>query len=280
MGDIVGKDGSPMVLVRAGEFLMGSAPTDKLAHLSEQPQRRLRLGGFYIDRFEVTVAQYDRFLADVEKAGHVACDPGEPKGWRHRAASGGRTRYAKPDHPVTDVSWYDAAAYCGWAGERLPTEAEWEKAARGKEGGVYPWGNAPPDARLLGNFADEASCRAPGSPRRAQEFVAGLDDRYSKTAPVGSFPDGASPYGVEDMAGNVVEWVATRFDEHFRDVERGSAAHDEAKKLWAITKGGSFQSLPRQLRSAWRARAALRERNDALGFRCALDPSRRASGGD
>ncbi|MBI3449741.1 MAG: formylglycine-generating enzyme family protein [Acidobacteria bacterium] len=218
LGDITGKDGAPMVLVPPGEFLMGSADTDPLVHFSEKPQRRVALAGFYIDRYEVTVDQYLGFLADIKLNGHVSCDSAEPRSSNHVPVPTKGTTWSSPTRPVVNVSWYDAAAYCAWAGERLPTEAEWEKAARGADGRIYPWGNDPPDARLLGNLADEASVRRPGStPINAGTYVEGLNDRFGGSAPVGSFAAGASAYGAEDMAGNVQEWTASRERATLRD---------------------------------------------------------------
>jgi formylglycine-generating enzyme required for sulfatase activity len=179
-------DGAVMVYVPAGEFLMGSVDEDIDAVLDEcsdcerswfsheQPQHTVYLDAFWIDRTEVTNAQ---FRACVEAG---ACEESLTIGEQRRDA---------PDLPVIWVDWYDAQDYAAWAGGRLPTEAEWEKAARGTDGRIHSWGNSPPDCHKV-NY----------------EGCAG------KPLPVGSLPDGASPYGALDMAGNLEEWVADWWD--------------------------------------------------------------------
>jgi len=161
------KDGMEMVFVPAGEFIMGGAdPNEPIAY----PRHAVYLDAFWIDRMEVTNAQYLRCVqANV-------CEPTIDPSFED---------LTKADHPVIEVTWYDAQNYCEWVDRRLPTEAEWEKAARGVDERIYPWGNDPPDCT------------------KAQ-----FENCGSGTAPVGSKPRGASPYGVLDMAGNVAEWVA------------------------------------------------------------------------
>jgi serine/threonine-protein kinase len=175
------------VLVPAGEFLMGSDPAkDKYANDDEQPQHVLTLPDYYIGKYPVTNAQYAAF---VQATGHEAGDKWLKKGW----LSAGKIQFPSggEDHPAIYVSWHDAVAFCRWASQqsdyliRLPTEAEWEKAARGTDGRIYPWGNQPPTAELC-------------------NFRRGVGD----TTPVGKYsPQGDSPYGVADMSGNVWEWA-------------------------------------------------------------------------
>ena len=204
-------DGSVMVYVPPGDFTMGSpagAGSDE-----EVPMHTVTLDGFWIDRTEVTNTRYRLF---VEAAGYPApsdCDWGEPT----------YDDPTKANHPVVCVSWQDAQAFCEWAGGRLPTEAEWEKAARGTTAGTYPWGHGFDGSRL--NYCDvncdvncaancDAFCAANRGPNcdanrgYDEQNVATFDDGYAQSAPVGSFPSGASPYGALDMAGNVWEWVA------------------------------------------------------------------------
>jgi len=198
------RDGAEMVLVPAGEFIMGSEEGDPDAYDCERPQHSVYLDAYWIDRTEVTNARFARFVeatlyeTDAEKAGHGdVYDPHWKSSqwefsvdWAHpRDRLIGISEIE--DHPVVQVSWNDAAAYCEWAGKRLPTEAEWEKAARGADGRKYPWGDADPNEHLSNIGGVHAT-----------------DDGYQFTAPVGSYPNGASPYGVLDMAGNVWEWVA------------------------------------------------------------------------
>ena len=166
-------DGMVLVYVPAGEFRMGSAGSDSQAQDNEKPQHTVYLDAFWMDRTEVTNALY----ALCVKAG--ACQPPLSVNYSWRESYYGNSQY--DGYPVVYVSWKDAAAYCEWAGRWLPTEAEWEKAARGTDGRLYPWGNAEPDANRL-NFNGNVDARA-----------------------VGSYPSGASPYGALDMAGNVWE---------------------------------------------------------------------------
>ncbi|GIX05855.1 MAG: sulfatase modifying factor 2 [Candidatus Poribacteria bacterium] len=185
------KDGAVMVYVPAGWFLMGTSDEDIEAYKklfpyrslhyfeNERPQRRVYLDAFYIDQTEVTNRQYQRFLAET---GY------QPKGYLNRPP------WNEPDYPAIVMVWEDAEAYARWAGKRLPTEAEWEKAARGTDGRFWPWGNEWDPTRLSGNDGT------------------GLVDGYQEMAPVGQFPQGASPYGALDMAGNAWEWVADWYD--------------------------------------------------------------------
>ncbi len=267
MGDILGADGAPMVLVPAGTFLMGSSASDDQAHRTERPQRSVALRAFYIDKYEVTNAQYARFLEAIDKDGHRYCDPSEPEGRSHTPPTSDQVQRTERYHPVQMMGWYDAAAYCAWAGKRLPTDAEWEKAARGTDGRIYPWGSHPPGDRLLGNFRDEASYRWLSDP----PFLKRYDNGYPLAATVGSFPEGASPYGAEDMAGNAQEWVSDRSERVSRRERASADSKDKVRLEWAIVRGGSWLSSPRDLRSASRRRGAVGERLPDVGFRCARD---------
>jgi len=238
------------VLVPAGEFLRGDA--DGSGEPDERPAKRIQVSCFAIDRTEVTVAAYARCVA----AGRCAKPPG-PGGER-------------PELPVTGVSWSDAAAYCSFAGGRLPTEAEWEKAARGADGRLYPWG--PPSTALpeslcvhanFGTFAGDGRCAEQGAPGRP--------------IAVGSFPSGASPFGALDMAGNVWEWVEDRYDPAYyqraplRD-PKGPAGPLPSGMARRVLRGGgccSIFGLPRVT-----DRLAMPEdyRDVDIGFRCAYRP--------
>jgi formylglycine-generating enzyme required for sulfatase activity len=180
-------DGAEMIHIPPGEFLMGTTDAEVEVLLrqypnwtremfeDEQPQRRVYLDGYSIYRTPVTVAQYRAFCRQNTRE-----MPPEPDwGWQD-------------DHPIVNVTWHEAVDYCAWAGVRLPTEAEWEKAARGTDGRRYPWGDE----------WDSARCHC----SKRERHDAG------STAPVGSYPQGASPYGVLDMAGNVIDWCADWYD--------------------------------------------------------------------
>jgi len=166
------------VMVPAGEFLMGSRDLREVPFFlrwlcgNEKPQHTIDLPDFRIARVPVTNAQYLRFV-DATKYQ-------TPPYWKD-----GHFPDGKEEHPVVDVSWHDAIAFCDWAGVQLPSEAEWEKAARGTDGRIWPWGNQPPDASRC-NFRDSGT---------------------GDTTPVDCYPSGASPNGVLDMAGNVWEWT-------------------------------------------------------------------------
>ena len=193
------KDDSLMVLIPAGEFIMGSTDADPEGEKEEKPQRRVHLDAYLLDRTETTWAQYRKFCTAT---GHKL--PDDPPGG------------VRDDNPVERISWTDAAAYCEWSGKRLPTEAEWEKGARGTDGRLYPWGAGAWDAGGVyrantGGERQEQGDRGGGrnwdraSPERGK-------DGFAQAAPVGSYPAGASPYGLLDMAGNVWEWCADWYD--------------------------------------------------------------------
>ena len=192
-------DGMTMVYVPAGEFEMGSIEGDN----DEEPVHRVALDAFWLDRTEVTNAQFVMFLNDQ---GNQREDDAT---WLNlvdddclieHSGGGFRPRNGYAEHPVSEIFWYGAAAYCEWAGGRLPTEAEWEYAARGPQERVYPWGDVF-TGKLL-NFCD-LSCPA----NWAEESV---DDGFELTAPLGSYLEGASWVGTVDLAGNVWEWTADR----------------------------------------------------------------------
>jgi formylglycine-generating enzyme required for sulfatase activity len=239
-------DGMVMVYVPAGEFEMGSTEGDA----NEQPVHTVLLDGFWIDRTEVTNAQY---LRCVEAGG---CSPPPESSSATRDSYYGNSTY--DNYPVTKVHWHLAADYCAWAGARLPTEAQWEYAARGPEGRVFPWGDEFDGTRL--NYCD-ANC-----PREyADETV---DDGYAAdTAPVGSYPGGASWCGALDMAGNVWEWVADSYGDYpsGRQVNPTGPASGEDRVL----RGGSWVNDRDPARCACRGRGGPGYWLDDFGFRCA-----------
>ena len=235
--EITGKDGAPMVLVPAGEFMMGSDKGDE----DEFPVHHVVLNAYYIDKFEVTNGRFAKFVEAIQS---------EPP-W-------GFADKDKPvihaDRPVRWVNWMDATAYCLWAGKRLPTEAEWEKAARGTDGRVYPWGNDAP------------------TPVHA---VYGLKEGGEETtSDIGDRDKGQSPYGAYDLAGNLYEWVMDWYAESYYLNFAGSPAinpRGPAEGTAKVQRGGSYLNSPYRLRSSFRTKGDPTEQDSNVGFRCAQD---------
>jgi len=219
-------DDVQMVFVPAGEFIMGS--DDAEADDDEKPLSIVFGRDFWIDKFEVTNARYRRCM----EAG--ACT---------RPVGLGYDDPTRANHPVTVISWKQAVAYCRWAGKRLPTEAEWEKAARGTDGRRYPWGNRYEADRVNAGYTDG-------------------------TTAVGSYPLGASPYGVMDMAGNVWEWTSSLYKPYPYDPNDGR--EDQDARGARVNRGGTWYYNSKYVRTSHRANAGHIYRRAAdLGFRCA-----------
>lgn len=225
---ITAKDGSIMVLVPAGSFIMGTGEGQS----DEGPPHRVDLPGFYIDQTEVTAGQYARYLRET------GTQP--PTHWANHTPPGGRDQ-----RPITNITWYDAMNYARWAGKRLPTEAEWERSARGTDGRRFPWGNIDDPARR--NLAEDKD----------------LID-------VGTLPAGASPCGCLDMAGNAWEWTADWFDAY---PGSGTPSIHFGRQYKVIRGGGAsyFYGQPNTGRCTQRARLVPYGAHDALGFRCVKD---------
>jgi len=233
------QDDMEWVWVPAGEFLMGSTDAVRWAGGDEKPQHIVYLDAFWIDKTKVTAAQYRRCVeAGVCSAARVA--------WTDRCTYDAD---GTSDHPINCVDWSQAVAYCGWAGRRLPTEAEWEKAARGTDGRIYPWGDQAPDATLA-HF---------GRPRGGT------------TAAVGSHPAGASPYGALDMAGNVWERVADWWDANYYAQSPRENPQGPASGRDRVLRGGSWSSSADDVRAAKRLIGSL-SASGYVGFRCARSP--------
>jgi formylglycine-generating enzyme required for sulfatase activity len=219
-----------MVEIPAGPFILGSDTGED----NETPAQTIELPAYQIDRFEVTNDDYTLF---VNATGYQteAEKKGAKKNWRTEAEGQG-------NHPVVRVAWNDAAAFCEWLGKRLPTEPEWEKAARGEEGNLFPWGNEFDPAK--------ANIKASG---------------IRGTVAVGSFPAGASPYGVEDLAGNVWEWTADPYQAYPNSTYQDKFYSDQVR----VTRGGGWFDDEATVRSTNRSAADPSAANDDLGFRCA-----------
>ncbi len=226
-----------MVKIPAGSFIRGT--NQRLP--DEGPEHRINLPSYLIDIYEVTNIQYKRFINETGRR--------SPTHFRNRTYPAG-----KADHPVTYVSWKDANDYCHWAGKRLPTDKEWEKAGRGTQGQIFPWGN-------------EFDPKKANTPVRWAAIGQNGD-----TTPVGAFAEGISPYGLYDMTGNVWEWTAS----WYKAYPGNKTASENYGERYKILKGGSWfdcsfykcgLSAPLFNRSFF----AIRTKNDTFGFRCAKD---------
>ncbi len=225
------KDEAEMVLVGAGDFTMGS--TDSSYLLSDaRPQRKVTLSSYWIYKYEVTVTQYRKFCTDTSR---LMPDP-PSWGWID-------------SHPMVNVTWADAAAYCAWAGGRLPSEAEWEKAARGTDARLYPWGNV----------WDSTKCANPSN--------------STTTMPVGSYPSGISPYGCMDMTGNAYEWCADWYDSAYYATAPATNPTGPASGDSRILRGGSWLfDFAYAFSLDYRNYYGPDYRYDSFGFRCAKTP--------
>jgi len=231
-------DSVSMVTIPAGEFLMGSSEGQGRA--DERPQQAVYLDAFVIDQVEVT---NERYMAFVKTTGHRT--PPNPYG------TGPLVSLAGIEHlPVVQTTWYDAKAYCSWAKKRLPTEAEWEKAARGTDGRLYPWGDELPTAKRA-NFDRE------------------WEDEKT-LHPVGSVPGGDSPYGVKDMAGNAREWVSDWYDaEYYHHATNRNPQGPDKKGVVRSIRGGSWHSPASDITTSARGRGGFALQTHGTGFRCA-----------
>ena len=231
----IGDAPNKMIKIPAGKFIMGTNERQS----DEGPQHTVYLKTFYIDKYEVTNAQYKKF---IDATGRKS-----PSHFRNRTYPEG-----KVDHPVIFVDWYDAKAYCKWAGKRLPTDQEWEKAARGTDGRTFPWG-------------DEFKMDGGNTPLRWQDL-----GQPGDTMPVGMFPKGESPYGVDDMSGNVWEWTSSWYEAY----PNNTTYSENYGKRYKTLKGGSwfdcsFYNCGISAPSYNRAFFSRKVKNDTFGFRCA-----------
>jgi formylglycine-generating enzyme required for sulfatase activity len=233
-------DGIIMVYIPEGKFTMGSNDCK-----DEKPIHTVYLDGYWMGKYEVTFDQYDKYCEEAKK------DKPDDEGW-------GRGK-----RPVINVSWDDAAAYCKWLSDKkglkfkLPTEAQWEKAARGTPSLKYPWGDHEPNynGKWYANYAAHDSWKKKG------------EDGFEFTAPVGSYPNGSSPYGLLDMAGNVWEWCRDWYGSDYYGKSQGRNPSGPESATFRVLRGGSWDIYARYLRCAGRGgvRPSLRVIN--LGFR-------------
>ena len=230
-------DGMGMTYVPAGEFEMGSDESDPDAESDEFPRHTVTLAGFWIDQTEVTSAQYALCVADGACRESAANHPTYQKLYDDK--------YNQGDYPVGGLYWSDAVDYCAWAGARLPTEAEWEYAARGSEGRIYPWGDDAPTCELA-------------------QFMECPEGKV----PVGSHPTGGSWCGALDMAGSVWEWVDGEYEGDYKPHSQDS---ESSSRTVRVLRGGSWRQIPRYIRAAERTARRTLYRIHDVGFRCAAD---------
>jgi len=226
---------TPMAVIPAGPFEMGASGTQALE--DERPRHRVALDAYSIDLYEVAAAQYGEFLAATGRAAP----------WLWETVN--LDQHA--DRPVIGVDWQDADAYCRWKGKRLPTEAEWEKAARGTDSRVYPWGNQLP--------TDEVA-----------NFAIGARFSYSQALmPVRAYESGKSPFGLYHMAGNVWEWVADWYRSNYYEYSPEANPSGPESGQFKVLRGGSWSDLPKYLLTYGRFKLPPETRNSYTGFRCA-----------
>ena len=249
------------ILIPPGAFAMGTdierfygtaVERSKFAKLDESPIHAVTLAPYYIDRYPVTNAAYELFTQSTEYP--------PPSHW-----NGGTCRHGEENLPVVGVNWHDAAAYAEWAGKRLPSEAEWEKAARGVDGRIYAWGDdfEPP------NLEDQGNSQKGDTPNSL--IGQALTDHLT---PVGSRPSASSPYGVDDMIGNVWEWTA----DWYRPYKENRHKERDYGAKQKVLRGGSWlevrdQTAEQYFRCANRLHAPPDYAANNIGFRCVQDPS-------
>lgn len=234
--EITGDDGAPMALVPVGEFTMGSDKGDD----DEKPVHKVFLENYYIDKFEVSNRRFAKFVKAMLL---------EPP-WSFADQD---TPIVHADRPVRWVNWLEALGYCLWVGKRLPTEAEWEKAARGSDARIYPWGNDAP------------------TPAHA---VFGLKEGTDTVSPIGNREAGKSPYGVRDMAGNLYEWTLDWYSDHSYTDLTAINPRGPLEGTAKVQRGGSYTNSPYRLRSTFRTKGDPLEHEHNVGFRCAKDAPR------
>ena len=241
-----GGDGAPMILIPAGPYIMGS--NDGLPN--ERPEHTVTLDSYYVDQYEVTLSLYRKFLESTKQE--------SPSTWDDEAAT------TVGDRPATGMKWQSASAYCQWAGKRLPTEAEWEKAARGTDGRRYPWGDMQP-------FVDIANYNRGMWVNEAITLVAVTSGLEGMSVRHGLKEGGKSPFGLFHMAGNAAEWVADWYgrDYYQRTPEKNPSGPATGEKR--VSRGGSWADLPAALRVTARVSAEADYEDRTIGFRCAMN---------
>jgi len=242
-----------MVLIPAGEFLMGSnKKTDRLAYRSEIPQRSVYLDAFMIGKYEVTALEYLKFVLATDRLPQLD--------WRY---DGGNFQDTMAHHPIMHVNWYDADAYCKWAGKRLPTEAEWEKAARGVDGRLFPWGSeyAGPTRANFGRTGLSGPVRD-----RPERLLL-----YPPIISVDKYENALSPYGLYQTIGNVAEWVSDWYDQDYYKTAPGRNPKGPEIGSQKAFRGGGWMDSTTTMRAAMRNGTDPKTKINWMGFRCAQD---------
>ena len=237
-----------MLAVVAGDFLMGT----NRGFGPEGPAHVVYLSAFYIDKYEVTNAQFRAYA----RAAGVSLPPENLN-----------PLFSDDRQPVVGVTWTEAGAYCRWRGGRLPTEAQWEKAARGTDGRTYPWGEEAPN----GDYAVMDLGGRCGRTNWANPSAGPVSGEFCHTMPVGSRPRGASPYGLLDMAGNAWEWCSDWYDDTYYGRSPGEEPTGPASGTFRVVRGSSWHHLPHYLKASARFRFYPDQRGNFIGFRCARD---------
>lgn len=263
-------DNMKMLYVPGGTYLMGSSEGDLDAEALEKPQHRVTVNGFWLDETEVTISQYAQFLNaknpdEQQLSTWIKIDSEYSQINIEDALY--RANQDIASNSVVDVSWFGANEYCNWAGGRLPSEEEWEYAARGPQSLTYPWGNSFSGSSL--NFCD-VNC-----PRDWRNNS--YDDGYSVVAPVGSYPSGKSWVSAFDLAGNVAEWTANGLyaystDANWSNLGFSAVSSSPDEGFHKVVRGGSWANTYKWTRSAYRAYPNPKETSEFIGFRCIASP--------
>lgn len=251
--------GGNVLYIPGGESTIGSNYEN-----DEKPVHQVNLDSFYIHQTEVTNAMFVNFLNDLGnqmEGGESWLDAQDPDARLYQSGNTWRIQSGYELYPAIEVTWYGAVAYCEWAGGRLPTEAEWEKAARGDVEQLYPWG----DADYAGNLANVADASS-----NLSHAYTSANDGYPKTAPVGMFPAGESPYGLLDAAGNVWEWVSDWYAEDYYSYSPSDNPPGPETGQYKVVRGGSWISRPYYTRTSNRGYSSTTDSDDFIGFRCAF----------
>jgi formylglycine-generating enzyme required for sulfatase activity len=243
------KSGLEFVLVPGGTFRMGCESQDTECFDNEKPAHPVSVGEFWLGMTDVTVAAYAKCVQAGACEGSIQSIDTETHAcnWKN----------GRMDHPMNCIKWDESERFCRWVGGRLPTAEEWERAAKGGEDRVYPWGDQPPNGALA-NFCDK-NCPDAFNDEQRQRWTDNhwidyaQDDGYAGTSPVGVYPSGASKWGLLDMSGNVWQWTASNYDATNKEV-----------------RGGGWAGTHRDLRASYRYRHRPSDRLTFVGFRCGL----------